>query len=792
MTSVALAPNLYAQYENATATAPLVGGKLFSYIAGTSTKQATYTDSTGNVANANPIILDSTGHADIWLDITKTYKFVLSPANDTDPPTSPIWTKDNVSSTQVPTAGQIGAAINPQTAAELAANATPTAYQYEAYRGEDIRRFGAVAGSDIASVLTTMNAIGSAIYIPVGSWPVLSNTTITVPVFFDYPATLKPASGVTVTINAPVNAGLWKIFDQSAGGTIAGKIRSPAIYPEWFGATANGKRGNNGTMLGTAFSDLSAAFVASDVGKSIFIIPPPFTAAASFPSIQSTISAYVSSTAVTLTATPTWASSAAFTASISTTTMTVTAISSGTLAPGQTITGAAANTTILYQLTGTAGGTGTYKVSISQTFSSGNLTASIPLTYYYGTDDTIAINAANALAGSGGVSDGPSANYNVYSINSTLSFTGAAIYLMTQPAVIGGTINTSAHTWAGLSGRPTIAINLAGNNDCVVLGQGASTDSGGLVDLNFDCCFAGRDGLVVGGFAGPRIKNVAIRNTARDAMSITPASGSFVQQMDCQDLTLQYAGRHGCYVNPASGSFANETNFLNFVIGQVSVRQASAVALYFDAATNNSVDSWIISNYKFTQGWNGDPNFQPSASAIYVNTGAVIFGTAGLLLQQGYVEQSGPVLGATSPPIKVSSGATANIMVRGFYAFQWGADITRGDHDGASIFTVANGSSQNVAVIPAGSNWSGEIEFYLNDGTNGTRDHKAFTVIPGVNGAITSLGAVSNPGAVTYTITANGSGGNTSITVNNTGAVPFTLTYAGLTKARAGTVGYVY
>ena len=689
-------------------------------------------------------------------------------------------------------AGYIGSQIFPQTTAESAASVTPTALQYSPYRGEDIRRFGAVVGSDISAILGTMNSIGVAIYIPVGVWTVAANVTITVPIFPDSLGILKPSAGVTITINAPVYAGLWKIFDQSAGGAIVGKIRAPAIYPEWFGATANGKRGNNGTMLGTAFSDSNAAFVASDVGKSIFIVPPPFTAAASFPSIQTTISAYVSGTAVTLAAIPAWSSSATFVASIATTTMTVTSVTNGTLAPGQAVTGAAANTTILYQLTGTTGGTGTYKVSVSQTFASGSLTAAVPLTYYYGTDDTTAILAANALAGSGGLSDGPGTNYNTYSINSTLTFTGPAIYLMTQPAVVGGTTNTSAHTWAGLSGRPTIAISLAGNNDCIALGLGGSTDSGGLVDLNFDCCFSGRDGLVVGGFAGPRFKNVAVRNIQRDGMSVTPAAGSFVQQMDAQDLTIQYAGRHGVYVNPATGSFANETNFLNFVIGQISVRQPSACALYFDAAANNSVDSWLISNYKFTQGWNGDPNFQPAGTPIYVNTGAAIFSTAGLLLQQGYVEQSGPVLGAALPPVKVASGATANIMIRGFYAFQWGYDITRGDHDGASIFTVSAGASQDVCVVPAGAFWSGEIDFYLNDGTNGTRTRLAFEVLPGINGAITVLGTVSNPAAVTYTITANGSGGSTHITVNNTGGVAFTLTYAGLTKNRTGTVGYVY
>lgn len=75
---------------------PLQGGKLFSYAAGTTNKLATYTDSSGGVANTNPIILDFNGQCDLFLDVTKTYKFVLSPPTDTDPPTGPYWVRDNI------------------------------------------------------------------------------------------------------------------------------------------------------------------------------------------------------------------------------------------------------------------------------------------------------------------------------------------------------------------------------------------------------------------------------------------------------------------------------------------------------------------------------------------------------------------------------------------------------------------------------------------------------------------------------------------------------------------------
>ena len=76
---------------------PLAGGKLFTYAAGTSTKLATYADPAGNTTNNNPILLDANGQCDCFLQGGLAYKLVLAPATDTDPPTSPYWTEDNVS-----------------------------------------------------------------------------------------------------------------------------------------------------------------------------------------------------------------------------------------------------------------------------------------------------------------------------------------------------------------------------------------------------------------------------------------------------------------------------------------------------------------------------------------------------------------------------------------------------------------------------------------------------------------------------------------------------------------------
>ena len=70
---------------------PLVGGQLYTYVAGTTTLQTTYTDSTATTANTNPIILDSRGEANVWLG-GAIYKFVLKDADG-----ALIWTVDNIS-----------------------------------------------------------------------------------------------------------------------------------------------------------------------------------------------------------------------------------------------------------------------------------------------------------------------------------------------------------------------------------------------------------------------------------------------------------------------------------------------------------------------------------------------------------------------------------------------------------------------------------------------------------------------------------------------------------------------
>lgn len=80
---------------------PLAKGLLFTYLAGTTTKTTTWTDSSGGTANSNPIVLDYRGECNLWISPNVGYKYVLAPATDTDPPTNPIKTIDNVVNSQL-------------------------------------------------------------------------------------------------------------------------------------------------------------------------------------------------------------------------------------------------------------------------------------------------------------------------------------------------------------------------------------------------------------------------------------------------------------------------------------------------------------------------------------------------------------------------------------------------------------------------------------------------------------------------------------------------------------------
>lgn len=96
-------PDPFEQY-NDNAGNPLVGGQLFTYMAGTTTPVATYSDVNLTVQNANPVILDSAGRPTsgaIFLTPGQSYKFVLEDSNS-----NVIATRDNILGTPTTSSNQ--------------------------------------------------------------------------------------------------------------------------------------------------------------------------------------------------------------------------------------------------------------------------------------------------------------------------------------------------------------------------------------------------------------------------------------------------------------------------------------------------------------------------------------------------------------------------------------------------------------------------------------------------------------------------------------------------------------
>jgi hypothetical protein len=113
-----------------------------------------------------------------------------------------------------------------------------------------VKDFGAVGDgvADDAAAFTAASAAANSILVPIGTYRIGSNITISSGMSFQRGAALRPATSVKVTLTGSVDAGLYQIFDRSGGGAIEfGGSRVPMVYAEWWGARGGvgGRTDNN-------------------------------------------------------------------------------------------------------------------------------------------------------------------------------------------------------------------------------------------------------------------------------------------------------------------------------------------------------------------------------------------------------------------------------------------------------------------------------------------------------------------------------------------------------------------
>lgn len=216
----------------------LSGGKLWSYAAGTTTPQATYTTAAGNTAHTNPIVLDSAGRVatgEIWLTAGSNYKFVLMTSTNVT-----LVTWDNITGIN-----GTGIATNASNVAydPAGTGAVATTVQAKLRESVSVKDFGAVGDgvtNDTAAIQLALAASDQVLF-PEGSYIVSSFSISGKALEFVAGASLVIGNGITVTFDGTeIITGLQKIFETSGTGKVAGTISNSLILPEWWGAIADG------------------------------------------------------------------------------------------------------------------------------------------------------------------------------------------------------------------------------------------------------------------------------------------------------------------------------------------------------------------------------------------------------------------------------------------------------------------------------------------------------------------------------------------------------------------------
>lgn len=248
-----LAPNPRIQIIDANGN-PVAGGKIYTYLAGTTTPVATYTDYTQNTTNTNPVILDAAGRASIWISDSVQYKFVVNDANDVL-----LYTTDNINTPPLDWALLNSAAGSSYVGyTQGSAQAVTRTAQAKMRDILSVRDFGAVGDNITDDTTAIQNAIniaaitGKTVFFPAGTYII---TTLTL-----------PTQGGGIELLGESNCGVNDLTNQTFRGSV---LVSTASSGNVISCNGGGAYNNRGIRI----RNLSMRVVTSDYAISLVRAP---------------------------------------------------------------------------------------------------------------------------------------------------------------------------------------------------------------------------------------------------------------------------------------------------------------------------------------------------------------------------------------------------------------------------------------------------------------------------------------------------------------------------------------
>lgn len=142
------------------------------------------------------------------------------------------------------------------------------------YNVVDYKAKGNGVSDDTSAIVNAINAAtekgGGIIFFPAGTYRISTNFTSpnTSTLWFANGAKLSIDIGKTVSINGPIEAGLYQIFAGS--GTVVGKLKVDEVYPQWWGAKGDGAHDDSAAINAA----ITCSQTAGAYNGSIVLFPP--------------------------------------------------------------------------------------------------------------------------------------------------------------------------------------------------------------------------------------------------------------------------------------------------------------------------------------------------------------------------------------------------------------------------------------------------------------------------------------------------------------------------------------